>query len=414
MNTDEKCVVDGLFFYDVLLHIFKFLDYRSLLNCLKVCKQFNEVAKSEVLWKRLYNKHWDTIRSNDTEDRGKTSWHQQFISEYKDKWRYVDMYKEVLQAWVDIKSFYLQLSPPVIFSLRDGLTEEELDDFEKTTNVKLPNELRCVYRFHDGQVWQAAEAASNNLGLFGYLHCYDHVRNEVFLPLRRRNLNRSGDCRHLLVSESALFKLYVCLEGFKDVKFGNVVNKLHFLNADSYSVPHLVAQNFKEYFVDFANRIKTEYFPVINGMVYKFYTEPSQKLETRNITIQVHTAFLPERSYVEHYTHAYLVRFSVGPSPPLSSVDSDDGTCQLVSRHWEIADGEKVDVVDGAGVIGAYPIFKPNSKFSYVSCVVLHNLVGSMKGHFTVKNLRTNEKYQLIVPEFKMSCGFIGKQVLSC
>ena len=43
------------------------------------------------------------------------------------------------------------MSPQSLLLLTDGVSEAELNEVEKRLGVKLPLDLRCAYRIHNGQ-----------------------------------------------------------------------------------------------------------------------------------------------------------------------------------------------------------------------------------------------------------------------
>ena len=94
---------------------------------------------------------------------------------------------------------------------------------------------------------------------------------------------------------------------------------------------------------------------------------------TRGICVQVQAQFVPERSAPDkkHYFFAYRVRIrNVG-----------DEAAQLVSRRWEIMDGDgNVQVVEGAGVVGEQPLLAPGASFEYTSFCPLPTPYGTMHG----------------------------------
>src|ERR1700690_3637551 len=47
--------------YDSISYTFTFLDIKSLISCSIVCKQFNEISKNELIWKRLFNEKYHCI-----------------------------------------------------------------------------------------------------------------------------------------------------------------------------------------------------------------------------------------------------------------------------------------------------------------------------------------------------------------
>ena len=96
---------------------------------------------------------------------------------------------------------------------------------------------------------------------------------------------------------------------------------------------------------------------------------------TRGIRVQVRAEFIPERSAPEkkHYFFAYKVRIeNVG-----------DEAAQLVSRRWEITDGDgNVQVVEGPGVVGEQPLLTPGASFEYTSFCPLPTPYGTMHGAY--------------------------------
>jgi leucine-rich repeat protein SHOC2 len=60
---------------DTIFYTFTFLDLRSLLNCSLVCKQFNEISKSELIWRNLFNATFPDIIK-----------HTNFMTNYKNFW----------------------------------------------------------------------------------------------------------------------------------------------------------------------------------------------------------------------------------------------------------------------------------------------------------------------------------------
>ena len=96
---------------------------------------------------------------------------------------------------------------------------------------------------------------------------------------------------------------------------------------------------------------------------------------TRGIRVRVRAEFLPERSAPDkkHWFFAYRVRIeNVG-----------DEAAQLVSRRWEITDGDgNVQVVEGPGVVGEQPLLTPGASFEYTSFCPLPTPYGTMHGHY--------------------------------
>ena len=112
---------------------------------------------------------------------------------------------------------------------------------------------------------------------------------------------------------------------------------------------------------------------------------------TRGIRVQVQARFVPEQSAPERsqYFFAYHVRIS----------NSGEEAAQLVSRRWMITDGEgKVQVVEGAGVVGEQPVLTPGASFEYTSFCPLPTPYGTMHGVYRMMTPAGQEFEAAIAP----------------
>jgi ApaG protein len=96
---------------------------------------------------------------------------------------------------------------------------------------------------------------------------------------------------------------------------------------------------------------------------------------TDGVTVRVVASYLPEQSEPARgrWFWTYHIR-----------VENDsDQAVQLMTRHWDIVDGEgRQNVVDGDGVIGEQPVIEPGESFDYVSGCPLTTPTGWMHGHY--------------------------------
>ncbi|BBB25244.1 Co2+/Mg2+ efflux protein ApaG [Amphritea japonica] len=100
-----------------------------------------------------------------------------------------------------------------------------------------------------------------------------------------------------------------------------------------------------------------------------------------NIAINVETAYLPDQSdpAKKRYVFSYHITIT----------NNDQQPVQLLRRRWLIVDGdEKIQEVEGEGVIGEQPVIEPQQSYSYTSGTVLSTRVGSMQGHY---QMQTND-----------------------
>ena len=116
---------------------------------------------------------------------------------------------------------------------------------------------------------------------------------------------------------------------------------------------------------------------------------------TRGIRVQVKAEYVPEQSAPERgqYFFAYRVRIS----------NSGDEAAQLVSRRWMITDGEgKVQVVEGAGVVGEQPVLTPGASFEYTSFCPLPTPYGTMHGAYRMIT-PTGSEFEATIAPFSLA-----------
>ena len=76
---------------------------------------------------------------------------------------------------------------------------------------------------------------------------------------------------------------------------------------------------------------------------------------------------------------------------------------QLLKRKWLIYDvGFGFTEVSGEGVIGLTPEILPGETFSYFSNVILRSGVGNMRGNYFLRNLLTDENFEVDIPKFSL------------
>jgi ApaG protein len=92
-------------------------------------------------------------------------------------------------------------------------------------------------------------------------------------------------------------------------------------------------------------------------------------------SVSVRPQFVPEHSDPDEdkFLFAYTVTIR----------NTGDITAQLISRHWIITDANnKIEEVQGLGVVGEQPVLKPGESFEYTSGCPIGTPVGSMRGSY--------------------------------
>ncbi|MCF1190758.1 Co2+/Mg2+ efflux protein ApaG [Mangrovimonas sp. AS39] len=120
---------------------------------------------------------------------------------------------------------------------------------------------------------------------------------------------------------------------------------------------------------------------------------------TRGIKISVETTF--EGTFYKNYR----IQFAYGYKVTIENQSKD--VVQLLARHWTIKDAlNHIETVNGEGVIGKKPVLNPGESHTYTSGCLLSSPFGCMSGHFNMVNFSSANKFQVIIPSFKLSAPF--------
>ncbi len=124
-------------------------------------------------------------------------------------------------------------------------------------------------------------------------------------------------------------------------------------------------------------------------------------LTTKGIQVSVRPNFLEESSYPDKgkFVYAYHVKIH----------NKGFHEVQLLNRHWIILDANNQRrEVRGPGVIGVQPIIGPGESHSYDSFSVLQTPIGKMYGLYEMKNLDTNEFFEVRIPPFRLIASYVN------
>lgn len=122
-------------------------------------------------------------------------------------------------------------------------------------------------------------------------------------------------------------------------------------------------------------------------------------LTTNGIKVSVKVFYQPLQSQPQ--TGQYIFAYQV----TIENVGAE--TVQLQRRYWLINDsnGENREV-EGAGIVGQTPVLAPGQMHRYNSRCPLRTSIGKMGGFFTMINLKTQEQFEVVVPDFQMIAPF--------
>ena len=112
-------------------------------------------------------------------------------------------------------------------------------------------------------------------------------------------------------------------------------------------------------------------------------------------SVDVRPQFVPEHSNPDEdkFLFAYTVTIR----------NTGEVTAHLISRHWIITDAHnKIEEVQGLGVVGEQPVLKPGEAFEYTSGCPIATPVGSMRGTYQCV-AEDGTRFEAPIPEFLLS-----------
>ena len=114
---------------------------------------------------------------------------------------------------------------------------------------------------------------------------------------------------------------------------------------------------------------------------------------SNNFKIEVKTEFDFDQSNPLQFQYLFRYTINITNEGPI--------TAQLLSRKWNIRDGKgEIKYVEGPGVIGATPTFKPGETFEYQSFCPLPTMTGEMWGHFNMVD-ESGGEFRIDTPVFR-------------
>lgn len=120
----------------------------------------------------------------------------------------------------------------------------------------------------------------------------------------------------------------------------------------------------------------------------------SYEARTRDILVRVFPIYAAEESSPEEglYLWSYTVEIE----------NHGVETVTLVSRRWVITDAlNRVNEVEGSGVVGEQPELRPREAFRYVSNCPLATPSGAMRGSYQMVT-EDGELFEVEIPEFSL------------
>lgn len=113
------------------------------------------------------------------------------------------------------------------------------------------------------------------------------------------------------------------------------------------------------------------------------------------VSVEVTAEYLKHQSRPEQsqFVWAYHIRIR----------NEGDSAVQLISRYWHIEDAkQQIQEVKGDGVVGEQPYLEPGESYSYSSGCVLETSSGIMRGHYVMRRLHDEIKFEADIPAFSL------------
>ncbi len=116
---------------------------------------------------------------------------------------------------------------------------------------------------------------------------------------------------------------------------------------------------------------------------------------TEGIRISVSTRY--RGSFRKPPGHCYVFSYEI------SIENHSEEPVQLLRRQWIISDSlHRKEKVEGPGVIGETPIILPGEAHMYQSGCHLRSNMGSMRGAYLMKRIKSDELFHVRIPIFQL------------
>jgi len=113
------------------------------------------------------------------------------------------------------------------------------------------------------------------------------------------------------------------------------------------------------------------------------------------IEISTRTKYLELQSEPAKNSYAFSYTITI--------LNHRDEPVRLLNRHWVITDqNNKVEEVNGKGVVGQQPVIQPGESFEYSSGTIIGSEIGDMRGSYTMETANGTQ-FEAPVPLFVLA-----------
>jgi ApaG protein len=118
-------------------------------------------------------------------------------------------------------------------------------------------------------------------------------------------------------------------------------------------------------------------------------------MKEQPIIVKVDTEYLSQESEPDNSRFVFAYQITIQ--------NRGNESTQLISRHWVVTDGnEGKKVYRGMGVVGEQPLITAGQSYKYTSGIVLDTPVGTMQGHYTMRDPQ-GRSYDVPIEPFLLS-----------
>jgi len=389
----------------VFHHVLLFLsakDVGRLMQASKTLKLW--ITNDSVLWRLLCQRVWLCV------DKGNAdSWHDRWLSSCNN-WRpYMNCYAKIKSTWIRINQFLQRNCPKAVEHCKPGTSESEIKRVENDLGINLPVEYRCFLRFCNGM--------KPGVNFLGSITFYDAMVMYALCDIDdMKGYSKAIQSNLFVPQNSGQMEYYACIGrdlyggcGWFLLSCSTQGHELsgHVYQVNNYLFTYAKPLPFSDWLLEQANLL--ELYSIDNLTIHRFIFQPEFVAVTGHFTVRVGTAFDPAKLNDHEYLlleqnissidvrYAYRIEiFMADDAPPYES-------CWLESRHWLIKSSDGASkVVDGPGVVGENPSFKPGFSHKYASCNYFHTEWCSMEGYFTMKYHSFPGNFKIAIPKFTM------------
>ena len=130
--------------------------------------------------------------------------------------------------------------------------------------------------------------------------------------------------------------------------------------------------------------------------LYRFDKIPGMfSKTTSNIKVSVVPEYDTKNSYPSE--NRYVFKYNI------TIENSGNFPIKILKRKWVVFDvGFGYTEIVGDGVIGLTPEIAVGDQFDYFSNVMLRSGVGNMSGKYLIRNMETEENFEVDIPKFNL------------